>query len=105
MKPMSRRSLTDAAPHAVRLRDYLAPPRTATIARALAGTRSHTASDDLLFLEAWERGASTDLSAMLRAAQIRRANPALAAELRAEPSRGRPLTGEERRVLAIAQPD
>lgn len=102
---MSRRSLADAAPLAVRLKDHPGTPCTVTIARALAGTRSHTASDDLLFLEAWERGASTDLSAMLRAAQIRRANPALAAELRAELSRGRPLTGEERLVLAIAQPD
>jgi len=62
---------------------------TRTIARALAGTSSHTASDDYLFLEAWERQASPDLAALLRAAQIRRANPELAAELRAELSRGR----------------
>lgn len=96
---MSRRSLNMNAPYATRLDDYLAPPHTATIERALANTSSHTASDDFLFLEAWERRASPDLSALLRAGQIRRANPALAAELRAELSRGRPLTQAERRSL------
>jgi hypothetical protein len=35
----------------------------------------------------------------LRVAQIRRANPALAAEIRAELKRGRPLTGQERAAL------
>jgi len=57
---------------------------TKTIARALASTHSHTASADYLFLEAWERTASPDLAGLLRVAQIRRANPELAAALRAE---------------------
>ncbi len=57
---------------------------TTTIAQALATTHSHTASDDLLFLEAWEYSTNPGLADMLRAAQIRRANPALAAALRAE---------------------
>lgn len=36
---------------------------------------------DLLFLEAWERHRPRDLGATLRAAQIRRANPDLAAAI------------------------
>lgn len=102
---MSRRSLNPNAPYAVGLRDYLPPPCTAAIERALANTRSHTASDDFLFLEAWERRASPDLSALLRAGQIRRANPALAAELRAELARGRPLTLAERQSLRADMAD
>lgn len=96
---MSRRHLASRTQFVTGLADYLPPPPTAAIARALANTRSHTASDDLLFLEAWERRASPDLSALLRAAQIRRANPALAAELRAELTQGRPLTIAERKSL------
>ena len=94
---MSRRSLRQAA-------SLDTKPRTATIRRALAATRNHTATDDLLFLEAWERRANPDLSALLRAAQIRRANPALAAELRAELARGRPLTLAERMSLTEHMP-
>lgn len=105
---MSRRNLDARDMHAARLDPYLLgtralsvplAPRTQAIRRALAGTRNHTAADDLLFLEAWESRASHDLPAMLRAAQIRRANPTLAAELRAELSRGRPLTSAERQAL------
>ncbi len=99
---MSRRHLTPKTQCATGLADDMPPPPSAAITRALANTRSHTASDDLLFLEAWERQASPDLSALLRAAQIRRANPALAAELRAELSRGRPLTTAERHTLMVA---
>ena len=79
---MSRRNLAAIRP--------IAPGAlacTETIARALAGTHSHTASEDYLFLEAWERAASLNLASLLRAAQIRRANPELAAALRAELSR------------------
>jgi len=68
MHAMSRRNLA-AIPPCV----PATSAHTRTIARALAGTSSHTASDDYLFLEAWERQAS----------------PELAAELRAELSRGR----------------
>ena len=102
MDPLSRRHLTLRAQFATGLADDMPPSPTAAITRALANTRSHTANNDLLFLEAWERQASPDLSALLRAAQIRRANPALAAELRAELSRGRPLTTAERLTLMIA---
>ncbi len=105
---MSRRNLDARDLHAARLDRYLfasrpllvpSAPRTQAIRRALVGTRSHTAAGDLLFLEAWERRASANLCDMLRAAQIRRANPALAAELRAELSRGRPLTQAERQAI------
>lgn len=82
-------------------RRSLAPPCepascTATIAWALITTCNHTTRDDYLFLEARERRASTDLSALLCIAQIRRVNPALAAELRAEIATARPLTETER---------
>jgi hypothetical protein len=39
---------------------------------------------DLLFLEAWEIRPSSHLGTTLRASQIRRANPSLAAEIDAE---------------------
>jgi len=76
------------------------PPRTAAVRRALAATQDRTAADDFLFLEAWERRAQHSVAATLRAIQIRRANPLLAAELRAELQRGRPLTSHERGALA-----
>ena len=41
-------------------------------------------TSDLLFLEAWERERPRNLGATLRASQIRRANPALAAEIERE---------------------
>ena len=92
---MSRRnSLT------VGLRAWLEPPRTEAVRRALDLARDHTATEDLLFLEAWETQIMPDVSAALRAHQIRRANPLLAAELRAELKRGRPLTAQERTVLS-----
>ena len=44
---------------------------------------------DLLFLEAWEMQARPDIASTLRAGQIRRANPLLAEEIRAELRGGR----------------
>ena len=102
---MSRRSLAPPYPPApYTLGQYMPMPctpasRTATIARALTTTRNHTANNDYLFLEAWERRASPDLAALLRISQIRRANPILVAELRAEIATGRPLTEAERARL------
>jgi hypothetical protein len=57
------------------------------------------AAADYLFLEAWERDPVPGSGAALRVGQIRRANPAFAAELRAELDQGRPLTYAERVVL------
>ncbi|MBN8925177.1 MAG: hypothetical protein J0H19_00985 [Rhodospirillales bacterium] len=59
-------------------------PMTAAVRRALSATPDARAAADLLFLEAWEKDRPRDLGATLRAAQIRRANPALVAEIQAE---------------------
>jgi hypothetical protein len=59
-------------------------PRTRAVRRALRSESRPEAAADLLFLEAWEMEAPRDLGATLRAGQIRRANPALAAEIEAE---------------------
>ena len=81
-------------------RTWLEIPHTEAVRRVLDTTHDHTATEDFLFLEAWETRTMPDVSATLRAHQIRRANPLLAAELRAELQCGRPLTAEERRALA-----
>jgi len=50
----------------------------------LQGTTDTRFVEDLLFLEAWEIHPSANLGATLRASQIRRANPGLAAAIDAE---------------------
>ncbi len=59
-------------------------PRTQAVVRALHTQHAARALDDLLFFEAWERNPSNELGTLLRAAQIRRANPGLAAAIQAE---------------------
>ncbi len=59
-------------------------PITQTVRRALDTTQDRSAIADLLFLERWEIQALPGAAAALRVMQIRRANPGLAAELRAE---------------------
>jgi hypothetical protein len=68
--------------------------------RALRGTCDRTAAADLLFLEDFEARGVPSVAAVLRACRIRRANPLLAAELRGDLTRGRPLTPVERGALA-----
>ncbi len=58
-------------------------PRTAALRRALATCRADMAAE-LHFLEQWEIDPQPGLGTALRVGQIRRANPALAAEIRAE---------------------
>jgi hypothetical protein len=58
--------------------------RTITIRRALERVSDWHSAMDLLFLEAWEMQPAPGAAAALRIVQIRRANPELAAELRAE---------------------
>ncbi len=58
-------------------------PRTDALRRALAECGDACAAD-LAFLEAWEADPLPGPGAALRIAQIRRANPALAAAIRAE---------------------
>jgi hypothetical protein len=67
-------------------------PRTAAVRHALERVSCDSAIADLLFLEAWEASPTPEVGAVLRIAQIRRANPALADAVRgelAEPQRSR----------------
>jgi hypothetical protein len=59
-------------------------PRTAAVRRALEHASCDAAVADLLFLEAWEASPTPEVAAVLRIAQIRRANPELAAAVRGE---------------------
>jgi hypothetical protein len=64
-------------------------PLTEAVRRALRAAPGDAAIDDLLFLEAWEMHPPPDIGSTLRAGQIRRANPSLAEEIRAELKGGR----------------
>jgi hypothetical protein len=69
------------------------PPFTLAVREALQKITDLQAENDLLFLEAWEMQPSANLGATLKAGQIRRANPGLAAaidaELKGGPARGK----------------
>ncbi len=62
----------------------LQPPYTHAVKQALRGVNNSQIEADLLFFEAWEIHPSALLGAALRASQIRRANPGLAAAIEAE---------------------
>ncbi len=62
-------------------------PRTEALRRALQQVHDEAAAADLLFLEYWQTQRVPDVAASLRASQIRRANPTLAAEIHAELTR------------------
>jgi len=64
-------------------------PLTEAVRRALRAAPDEMSMRDLLFLEAWEMQARPDIASTLRAGQIRRANPLLAEEIRAELRGGR----------------
>ncbi|APH55835.1 Hypothetical protein GbCGDNIH6_0065 [Granulibacter bethesdensis] len=72
---------------------------TQALQRALARMPAAEVAKDWLFLEGWERSPTMAMAFALRVNQIRRANPELAAEIRAEIANGRPLTDEERASL------
>ncbi len=57
------------------------PPYTEAVRKALEWVGHDSAAADLLFLEAWEMRPTANLGSALRASQIRRANPLLAAEI------------------------
>jgi hypothetical protein len=82
-------------------------PRTAALRRVLDRVQDERFTEDLLYLEEWELHPAPGVAAALRVCQLRRANPELAAEIRAELDRGRPLTGMERAALrgAPVKPD
>ncbi len=60
------------------------PPFTDAVRRALQNANNSRIAEDLLFLEAWEMHPSANLGVTLKASQIRRANPDLAAAIHAE---------------------
>ena len=62
-------------------------PLTEALRRALRQVRDEAAAADLMFLEAWQTQRRPGIAACLRASQIRRANPTLAAEIHAELNR------------------
>lgn len=64
--------------------DIQKPPFTMAVRQALQGVNNSLIEADLLFLEAWEMRPSLHLGVALRAGQIRRANPDLAAAIHAE---------------------
>jgi len=59
-------------------------PLTRAVRRALSAVQDAASTADLLFLERWEINPEPGSAAALRVGQLRRANPALAAEIRAE---------------------
>lgn len=59
-------------------------PQTEAVRRVVADSRDQALVADLLFLERWEMAPVHGPAAALRVAQIRRANPTLAAQVRAE---------------------
>jgi hypothetical protein len=63
--------------------------RPDVLVQALEYYHDDSATSDLLFLMAWEARPTSDLGVVLRIAQIRRANPFLAAELRAREAASR----------------
>ena len=63
--------------------------RTDVLLQALEHYHDDSATSDLLFRMAWEVRPTSDLGVVLRIAQIRRANPVLAAELRAREAASR----------------
>ena len=75
------------------------PPMTEALQTALAAVRDERSFADLIFLEQWERSPLAGAAAARRIGQIRRANPSLAAAIRAEVKVGRPLTDGERAAL------
>lgn len=62
-------------------------PRTEAVRRALQQAHDEAVAADLLFLEYWQTQRLPGVAACLRASQIRRANPALAAQIQEELSR------------------
>ena len=65
-------------------------PWTEALRRALVATWSEVVMRDLLYLEAWEMTPEPGVGPALRIQQLRRANPELAAAIRAELSSARP---------------
>jgi len=65
----------------------LTRPLTSAVRDAIANARNEALVADLLFLERWELSPTPGSAGALRVSQIRRANPQLAAAVRAEIAR------------------
>ena len=76
--------------------------RTDAVRRVLNEISDPTVIADLLFLEAWESGPMSSIAATMRAAQIRRANPELAAQIRKETQRMRAASSGHTAALGAA---
>ena len=63
---------------------HFTQPRTEALRRALATAHSEPRIRDLLYLGAWEMAPEPGAGPALRIHQLRRANPELAAAIRAE---------------------
>lgn len=59
-------------------------PATRIVAAMLHDEHDPSVRADLLFLEAWRTGRPNGIAGVLRAGQLRRANPALAAAIERE---------------------
>jgi hypothetical protein len=68
-------------------------PLTSAVRRAVATARDQATLADLLFLEHWEIAPIPGAAAAMRVSQIRRANPDLAAAVRAELESARRMRG------------
>ncbi|MSP01107.1 MAG: hypothetical protein EXR07_08685 [Acetobacteraceae bacterium] len=66
------------------MHDVNQQPVTRAVSVALRDNQDPRAREDLLFLEDWEKHRPRSLAAALRASQIRRANPGLAAAIERE---------------------
>ncbi|CAH2602871.1 protein of unknown function [Rhodovastum atsumiense] len=77
-------------------------PLTMAVRRALIHLNDAASRADLLFLERWEIRPMPGLAAALRVSQLRRANPALVAEIRAELNRARAAEVVPVRIVARA---
>jgi hypothetical protein len=65
-----------------------AVPFTRALRQLLPSLTDPAEAEDLLFLESWERAPSHGAADARRVTQLRRANPALAAAIRAELASG-----------------
>ena len=80
--------LADGDPNRGNVDMHAIEPRTAALREALALAPSEAVVRDLLYLESWEMAPEPGAGPALRINQLRRANPELAAAIRAELSRG-----------------
>lgn len=76
--------------------------RTDAVRWILKETADPAVIADLLFLEAWESGTMPSIAASMRAAQIRRGNPELAAQIRNETQQLRAASSGHTAALSAA---